>query len=212
MLVNIISIILSTLLSGISIFIAIRAYKQGTKQIEISNKQSLFKERTNVFLQLNSLYEIYGQNKYLLDGSDSIPEFSFHIFTSNKFLQDAMSVAYKPLNSEDQNVFLIKMEDLREVALKISLLWDGEESKSASDFVYGYVELLCALYRQCVYTDKLRKDKNIELSKAKKLITKAAQDVGLTNAIQLIAELHRKVKENNVVNILKDKIKLKMEK
>ena len=79
MLVNIISIILSTLLSGISIFIAIRAYKQGTKQIEISNKQSLFKERTNVFLQLNSLYEIYGQNKHLLDGSDSIPEFPFHM-------------------------------------------------------------------------------------------------------------------------------------
>ena len=47
---DIISIGLSALLSGLSIFIAIRAYKQGTKQIEISNKQSLFKERTNAFL------------------------------------------------------------------------------------------------------------------------------------------------------------------
>ena len=206
---DIISIGLSALLSGLSIFIAIRAYKQGTKQIEISNKQSLFKERTNAFLQLNSLYEIYRQNNHLLDGSGSVPEVPFHMFTNNKFLEGAISVAYKPLSSKEQNIFLIKMEELREIALQVSLLWDVEQAKIASGFVYGYVELLCALYRQCICVDKLRKQKNINLTEAKQSIDESAQEGGLNDAIKLIAELYNRMKENNVLNTLKEQIKLK---
>lgn len=206
---DIISIGLSALLSGLSIFIAIRAYKQGTKQIEISNKQSLFKERTNAFLQLNSLYEIYRQNNHLLDGSGSVPEVPFHMFTNNKFLEGAISVAYNPLSSKEQNIFLIKMEELREIALQVSLLWDVEQAKIASDFVYGYVELLCALYRQCICVDKLRKQKNINLTEAKQSIDESAQEGGLNDAIKLIAELYNRMKENNVLNTLKEQIKLK---
>ena len=206
---DIISIGLTALLSGLSIFIAIRAYKQGTKQIEISNKQSLFKERTNAFLQLNSLYEIYRQNNHLLDGSGSVPEVPFHMFTNNKFLEGAISVAYNPLSSKEQNIFLIKMEELREIALQVSLLWDVEQAKIASGFVYGYVELLCALYRQCICVDKLRKQKNINLTEAKQSIDESAQEGGLNDAIKLIAELYNRMKEKNVLNTLKEQIKLK---
>ena len=113
------------------------------------------------------------------------------------------------LSSKEQNIFLIKMEELREIALQVSLLWDVEQAKIASDFVYGYVELLCALYRQCICVDKLRKQKNINLTEAKQSIDESAQEGGLNDAIKLIAELYNRMKENNVLNTLKEQIKLK---
>ena len=206
---DIISIGLSALLSGLSIFIAIRAYKQGTKQIEISNKQSLFKERTKVFLQLNSLYEIYGQNNHLLDGSSRLPDFPFHVFTSNKFLKDATIAIYEPLKNEKHNEFLLKVEDLREIALQISLLWEGEESKLAKDFVYAYVQLLSSLYGQQIYINDLNNRENMELSEFKSRTEEMACEVGLNDAIKLIDEIYNQMKSKDIINTLKEQIKLK---
>ena len=212
MLVNIISIILSTLLSGISIFIAIRAYKQGTKQIEISNKQSLFKERTNAIIKLNALFDLYENNKDLLMDCDDIPNFPFHLLANTKMLESIIEVAYNPLESKEQNNFLSKMEDLRAFSLELSLLWDCEESTIASCFILEYVQILCALYKQQVYIFELEKREKLELSDFKKKTKDMANHVGLNQYISNMNNLYNQMKEKNVLNILQEKIKLKMEK
>lgn len=207
MVLEIVSITLSAFLSGVSIFIAIKAYRQGTKQIEISNKQSLFKERTKAFTLLNNLCEIYENNKHMIKDSAEIPDFIFCFLTGNKLLEDTAEIMFKPLNSKEQNYFLCKMEELRDIALQIELLWENEESKMASSFISQYVELLCNLYKQQVYVKKLEERKDFVDFKTK--TKKMANDIGLDKAIRIIEDVYKKIKEKDVLNKLKEQIKLK---
>lgn len=207
MVLEIVSITLSAFLSGVSIFIAIKAYKQGTKQIEISNKQSLFKERTKAFTLLNNLCEIYENNKHMIKDSAETPVFIFCFLTGNKFLEDTAEIMLKPLSSKEQNYFLCKMEELRDIALQIELLWGNEESKMASSFISQYVELLCNLYKQQVYVKQLEERKDFVDFKTK--TKKMANDIGLDKAIRIIEDVYKKIKEKDVLNKLKEQIKLK---
>lgn len=207
MVLEIVSIALSVFLSGVSIFIAIKAYKQGTKQIEISNKQSLFKERTKAFTLLNNLCEIYENNKHMIKDSAETPDFIFCFLTGNKFLEDTAEIMFKPLSSKEQNYFLCKMEELRDIALQIELLWGNEESKMASSFISQYVELLCNLYKQQVYVKKLEERKDFVDFKTK--TKKMTNDIGLDKAIRIIEDVYKKIKEKDVLNKLKEQIKLK---
>lgn len=205
---NIISIILSTLLSSISIFIAIRAYKQGTKQIEISNKQSSFNERIKVFTQLTSLVDLYSNNSHLLNDCEDIPDFTFHMLAGNKMLESIIKVVYNPLDNVEQNNFLKKMEDLQELSLKISLLWECEESNIGSNFINAYIQVLVALYKQKVCIAKVEKT-DVDLYRFKEQIQAISKKTELRDYIKIIQAFYLQIKEKNVLNILKEQIRLK---
>ena len=209
MIAEIISIILSSLLSLISVIIALKSYKQGNKQLEISNKQSIFNNRCKNFEILNSLYELYINNEKILKDSFDIPEFIFSILTNNDFLLSASDIINKPFGTNEQNTFLIKLDNLRVVALEISLLWDNKESKIASDFIYAYVMLLVSLYNQYLYVEKLKKKQFIELEEIKEKAKIISKNTKLDINITIIEEKCKEMIEKNVLQVLKDEIKLK---
>lgn len=209
MLVNIISIILSTLLSGLSIFVAVRAYKQGTKQIEISNKQSLFKERTNAYIQLNNLFYLYENNKFFLNKSEDMPELSLSLLTSNKMLERIVRTDYNPIENEEDNKFPIKMEELRAFSLQIALLWEGAESTIASCFILEYIQVLCSLHSRLVYLSAEKKYKQKELTESKQKFLEAFKQSSLKKDIAELNRLYFEMKEKKVLEVLKEQIRLK---
>ena len=207
---SIISIIINTVLSVLTITVAVIALFQTHKQVNISNKQSLFKERTNAFIQLSSLMEIYGGNKSFVDDSEEIPELTFHLLANNKMLESIVEVVYNPLKNKEQNNFLIKMEDLRALSTEVSLLWECEEAIVASQFILSYVQILLNLYRQAISISNFKKaTTRLNLSEFKKVVKESAEKTGLNKATKDIALLHSQMIEKDVLNVLKEQIKLK---
>ena len=207
---SIISIIINTVLSVLTITVAVIALFQTHKQVNISNKQSLFKERTNAFIQLSSLMEIYGGNKSFVDDSEEIPELTFHLLANNKMLESIVEVVYNPLKNKEQNNFLIKMEDLRALSTEVSLLWECEEAIVASQFILSYVQILLNLYRQAISISNFKKaTTRLNLSEFKKVVKESAEKTGLNKATKDIALLHTQMIEKDVLNVLKEQIKLK---
>lgn len=207
---SIISIIINTVLSVLTITVAVIALFQTHKQVNISNKQSLFKERTNAFIQLSSLMEIYGGNKSFVDDSEEIPELTFHLLANNKMLESVVEVVYNPLKNKEQNNFLIKMEELRALSTEVSLLWECEEAIVASQFILSYVQILLNLYRQAISISNFKKaTTRLNLSEFKKVVKESAEKTGLNKATKDIALLHSQMIEKDVLNVLKEQIKLK---
>lgn len=209
MVVEIISIILSVILSSMSIYIAVKAYKQGTRQIEISNKQSLFKERIRVFTLLNELYEGYELNRHLLKEAVEMPDFIFNLLTGNKFLKDTIELMEKPLSNKEQNYFLSKTEELRAISLEITFLWENMEATYASLFVLDYVDFLCVLYKQQVYLKTLESREKFKLTEFKSSMDSMANKTGLYKTMKSIDSLYNEIKEKKVLEKLKEQIKLK---
>ena len=203
------SIVINTILSTVTIIIAVRAFKQGNKQIEISNKQSLFKERLVFFNKFKVLYNTYKNNITSIDYLIEIPNYEFHLFANNIILEDVIEVVYKPLDSEKHNELLRKKEQLEEISLYLELLWNCEDGVIASNFVNAYIKLIMALYKQQIFINSINTREELELDEYHKKINENAKKLELDNLKSNIDFCYNQIKSRNVLNDLKEEIRLK---
>ena len=149
-----------TWLSIASVGIAALALFQSHKQIQLSNKQQLFDRRLNNWLIISGLLELYKENQvYFIQKRRDVPIFSaeteFQFLCNNSYLQGIV-VAVHERNSNNQNLLLTKLEDMKNIGLEASLIFPKDIADVLCDYVLAYKDLLMELYRYHILLQHLR--------------------------------------------------------
>lgn len=156
------------LLSIITAGTAIIALCLTRKQIKLSNKQHLFDKRIENYLIVMGLIELYKNNREFFDEAkyNDYPEppltfvNMFYWMTNNTYLEQIAIVIEYPLKNPKHKEFLIKLEDMKNVATKIRFIFSGKEADLLSNFVLQYQECLSKMVQYAICCDSIKKEAN----------------------------------------------------
>lgn len=177
--INIITSIITCLATITSSVLAVVAIFQTKKQIELSNKQNLFKDRVTGYLILKGLINLYNENRKQIEEEKKEEiyfncEILFYEMINNSYLEPMGEVMKSPLHNPEQKEFLKLLEDLRNNAEKMEFIFEGEVAIKIKEFMLAYAELLMELYKYRILIDKMS-----EYAKSYPVvdINKAAEDM-----------------------------------
>lgn len=177
--INIITSIITCLATITSSVLAVVAIFQTKKQIELSNKQNLFKDRVRGYLILKGLINLYNKNRKQIEEEKKEEiyfncEFLFYEMINNSYLEPMGEVMKSPLHNPEQKEFLKLLEDLRNNSEKMEFIFEGEVAIKIKEFMLAYAELLMELYKYRILIDKMS-----EYAKSYPVvdINKAAEDM-----------------------------------
>lgn len=138
-------------LSIITVIVSVVALSQTSHQIKLSNKQHLFDKRIENYLIATGLVQLWRNNSSYFNEKNlnSLPSFEllFKYLTNNTFLQEITPAIDYPQKQPYHNTFLIMLEGIKEVAIKIEFLFRGNEASALKNFIISYQDLLFALYQ-----------------------------------------------------------------
>ena len=200
---------INIVVSLISIVIALFALYQTKQQIALSNKQQLFDRRLSSYTKFITIYSLYSENKEALNKENAflyLNEFEYSFLINCSDLEQMIQAISKPLQQNEQKIFLKKIEELNNLALEISMIFDAKSSEMLSNFVSSYTELLRKLYKQRIVVGKLRdrKQENGITIEQKDYEEKSKQNLKDINIQETLNELNRLDKEITDKNILED--------
>ena len=197
--------IINLILTGVTIAIAIIALLQSNKQISLSNKQCLFKDRARDYVKFNGLVQLYKNNKKIVEQfAITNPYFVFQILTKDEIFEDDNFFEGKPLSPKEQKVFFGLMDDLETLATEISLLWESNISDLAKKFVYAYFFLLESLFRHNISITTKGKN-NGYYEPVLKILTPNK----LPDSIKQIELIYIELENQNILKQMFEQIKLK---
>lgn len=201
--------------SIISVVIALVALFQTKQQIALSNKQQLFDRRLSCFLELNTIYNLYAANKlYLKDGSTfyHTNDLIFSWLTNCSELEEMTLAVSKPLHQKEQTILLTKYERLKNSAIEIAMIFDGNAAKTAGEFISSFADLLKTMYQQQVYISKLSQesaDKTpLYLEDYEEKCRKMAENLGLFELRNKLEQLDDEIAQECVIEALKNSLRL----
>lgn len=152
----------TVLSSCVSAAAAVVALFLSGRQIRLSNKQALFDRRISIWLVTKGLLELYRKSEHNLATRNEGPQFAldqdYAWLTNNTFLCEVGPVANHPLEAEYQKLLLIKLEELKRLALEAKLVFKGSPSEAISSFLLDYQELLFAIYRYQILIVNVKKN------------------------------------------------------
>lgn len=147
-------------LSIITVGTALLALYQTQKQIRLSNKQNLFDSRVENYLIADGLIKLYEENSRLFSDKTKLTDainYKFNLMTNNSFLENIASVIDKPLDNPKHKEFLIKLEEIKSIALKTRLLFDIKSAENLGDFIDCYGKLLFVMYQYQILYNHMNK-------------------------------------------------------
>lgn len=208
--------IINLFVSIVSILIAAKALCQTNKQISLSNKQQLFDRRLSRFIEFNTIYSLYTDNKLYLKKADTFygcNDLIFTWLTNCSDLEEMALVMSKPLHQEEQKIFLTKYEKLKASAVEISMIFDGETAEIGEAFVSAFADLLKAMYQQQVYISTLKEQKKkdgipLKLENYEKNCTEMAESLGLFELCVKLETLDNRIIEKRIVENMKNSLRL----
>lgn len=211
--VEIISTIVSTILSIVSIGIAICALCRTKKQIELSNKHKLFDRRLEKYTLLSKLLKNYEkqralllQKKYLID-----PVTLLGTLVNAHYYDGFIEYSGDKKSSVNYEKFNSKYELLILKAKEIDILWQNDDGKIVGEFLELYAKVIYCLYLQIEYMYNLLSLKNLDIRECSKIsndLEEGANESGLVNAIEDIDKIYSLIIENKIDEKLKSTIKL----
>lgn len=145
--------------STVSTSIAIVALFQTKRQISLSNKQQLFDRRLSRYTEVNTVYSLYAANKLQLKDESVFYHTNDLIFswlTNCADLEEMALAVANPLHQKEQKILLTKYEKLKNAAIEISMVFDGDAAEIAGEFVSSFADLLKAMYQQQVFISNLK--------------------------------------------------------
>lgn len=205
--------------SILTAIIAIVAIWQTHRQIKINNKQFLFESRVRKYTLASSLIQLYKENQSLLDYSKSkddeaiIVDFQFENLTNIGYLKDITGIIYEPKNNEEKIKFLLKLEEIKQVANEIRFLFKRKQGVLLKNFVNDYQNVLLELYKYQILQNLMQENKSpsIELKtypKLKKEFDETSHRERLYNAINQLKNSYEKLQLENIIEKIEKEIKL----
>ena len=200
-------------ISTISIIIALVALFQTKRQISLSSKQQLFDRRLSCYFKFNAICSLYTANKLYLKDEKTfcyINDLIFSWLTNyNEFKEMTLAVS-NPLQHKEQKILLTKYEQLKNTAVEISMIFDGDSAEIAGEFVSSFADLLKAMYQQQVYISK-RKERDVRdrtLNDYEKECKEAAEILGLFELQRKLDKLYSEIAHKKVIDKMKGSLRL----
>ena len=198
-----------TILSVVALICSMIALFQTVWQVKNSNKQSLFDRRLNLFLEFNSLYQIYKENKAFLNaavnGNEDMIEWQYSFLLNCSYLEECCVAFRKPLEDPGHKIFLRKREELRGKSLQAELIFDKAYSLVISEFIKFYEQLLFKIYQFIIAVEK-RND--ITMEEHKEMSKKYCVQLELEKVLVKLDSLYCEISENNIIEKIKQDINI----
>ena len=160
----------------IPLFISIIAIILTFIQILLSNKQSLFDRRLDLYMKSRGLYELWKEHREQLlcyDKNEKIAanDLLFTFLTNNSFLYEVKPVIDTLLeNLENRQKFLLKIEELKTLNEEIKFVFKGSEKEVVSSFINNYHKLLFVMFQYQIAFNHEREKINKSLNKEQEKI------------------------------------------
>ena len=140
-------------------------------------------------------------------------EFEFALLTNSSDLEEVTPAISKPLYQDEQNTLLKKREDLKNLALEISLVFDGELGEIMGEFISSYADLLMKIYQQRIMLKNLENKKKengipINLEDYIKQSKENLKDIKIQETIDELNRLDKEMTDKDILEETKDSLRL----
>ena len=123
-------------------------------QIGLSNRQSLFDRRLDVWLKVQELVRLYQKREGDIERGDEpimVADYIFECLTNTTLLQEVAPAIHHTLEHDYQLKLHLKLDEMRHISQEAKYAFKGRASANISSFVFDYQSLLFALYQyQCI--------------------------------------------------------------
>ena len=142
----------------ISAIVAIIALLISCYQARLSNKQSLFNRRLNIWITVDKLMSVYVKNAKDLE-LDNEPQMAigqlFEWLTNTTYLQSISASINKVLDADLQLKLHLKLDEMRSLAMEAKFCFKGKSGEAIAEFIEDYQSLLFSMYQYQVLFNKM---------------------------------------------------------
>lgn len=149
---------LTNLPEYISAIVAIIALLISCYQARLSNKQSLFNRRLNIWITVDKLMGVYAKNAKNLKHEDE-PQMAIDIqfvwLTNTTYLQSISASINKVLDADLQLKLHLKLDEMRSLAMEARFCFKGKSGEAIAEFLQAYQSLLFSMYQYQILLNKM---------------------------------------------------------
>lgn len=141
---------LTNLPEYISAIVAIIALFISCYQARLSNKQSLFNRRLNIWITVDKLMSVYVNNAKNLEHDDK-PQMDinllFVLLTNTTYLQSISTSINQVLDADPQLKLHLKLDEMKSLAMEARFCFKGKSGDQLAEFIEAYQSLLFSMYQ-----------------------------------------------------------------
>lgn len=149
---------LTNLPEYISAIVAIIALFISCYQARLSNKQSLFNRRLNIWITVDKLMIVYVKNAKDLEHDDE-PQMAigqlFEWLTNTTYLQSISASINKVLDADLQLKLHFKLDEIKSLAMEARFCFKGKSGEAIAEFIEAYQSLLFSMYQYQILFNKV---------------------------------------------------------
>lgn len=149
---------LTNLPEYISAIVAIIALFISCYQARLSNKQSLFNRRLNIWITVNKLMSVYVKNAKNLEHDDE-PQMAinllFVLLTNTTYMQSISTSINQVLDAEPQLNLHLKLDEMKSLVMEAKFCFKGKSGDAIADFIEAYQSLLYSMYQYQILLNKM---------------------------------------------------------
>lgn len=142
----------------ISAIVAIIALFISCYQARLSNKQSLFNRRLNIWITVDKLMSVYAKNAKNLEHDDE-PQMAIDLLfvwlTNTTYLQSISASISKVLDADLQLKLHLKLDEMRSLAMEARFCFKGKSGEAIAEFIEAYQSLLFSMYQYQILFNKM---------------------------------------------------------
>lgn len=149
---------LTNLPEYISAIVAIIALLISCYQARLSNKQSLFNRRLNIWITVDKLMSIYANNAENLEHDDE-PQMAidllFVLLTNTTYLQSISTSINQVLDADPKLKLHLKLDEMKSLAMEAKFCFKGKSGDAIAEFIEAYQSLLFSIYQYQILLNKM---------------------------------------------------------
>lgn len=141
---------LTNLPEYISAIVAIIALLISCYQARLSNKQSLFNRRLNIWITVDKLMSVYVKNAKDLEHDDEPQmniDLQFALLTNTTYLQSISTSINHVLDADPQLNLHLKLDEMKSLAMEGRFCFKGKSGEAIAEFIEAYQSLLFSMYQ-----------------------------------------------------------------
>lgn len=152
---------LTNLPEYISAIEAIIALLISCYQARLSNKQSLFNRRLNLWITVDKLMSVYANNAKNLEHDDE-PQMAIDLLfvglTNTTYLQSISASINHVLDADHQLKLHLKLDEMRSLAMEARFCFKGKSGDALADFIEDYQALLFSIYQYQIMVKRMHQN------------------------------------------------------
>ena len=199
-------------LSIVTITATIIALFQTSRQIKLSNRQSLFDRRISLIIYAKTIYCLLGNSRFSLEKREEGVQFGIAIpfceITNSSIFEEMANVVSNPLKQPFHRSFLAKKEEIVSKSYEIKMVFKKDDANDLSCLLVCYSELLQSMYKYIIALSDMEKYKNEPSFDYKNWEPELEQRADLFSKIKEAYEAFDNVKKRNLFAQLEKEIKL----